>query len=123
MTGRRYDVRVVRVYDEPDDQDGVRVLVDLVWPRGVSKDRAQLDEWLKAVAPSTALRKWYGHDPQRFAEFAGRYRDELGAPEPAAALRHLRELARHGTVTLMTATKDAALSQAAVLADLLRGQT
>lgn len=89
MPARRYDVKVVRVYDEPDDQDGVRVLVDRVWPRGVSKDRAQLDEWLKAVAPSTALRKWYGHDPQRFAEFADRYRDELGAPEPAAALRHL----------------------------------
>lgn len=122
MPARRCDVRVVRVYDEPDDQDGVRVLVDRVWPRGVSKDRAQLDEWLKAVAPSTALRKWYGHEPQRFAEFADRYRDELGAPEAAAALRHLRELTRHGTVTLMTATKDVALSQAAVLADLLRGQ-
>lgn len=120
MTARQHDVQVARVYDAPDGADGVRVLVDRVWPRGLSKDRAQLDEWCKAVAPSTALRTWYGHDPERFAEFSRRYRAELAEPEPAAALRHLRELARHGTLTLLTATKRVDISQAAVLAEVLR---
>ncbi len=120
MTPRHPNVKVTRVYDAPDDGDGVRVLVDRVWPRGVSKDRAHVDEWCKAVAPSTALRKWYGHDPQRFAEFSSRYRTELAEPQPAAAVRHLRDLARHGTLTLLTATKSADISQAAVLADMLR---
>ena len=117
---RQYDVKLVRVYDEPGADDGVRVLVDRVWPRGLSKDRAHVDEWLKEVAPSTELRKWYSHDPERFAEFESRYRDELSEPESAAALQHLRDLARHNTVTLLTATKNAGISQAAVLADLLR---
>jgi uncharacterized protein YeaO (DUF488 family) len=120
MTRRQRNVNVTRVYDAPGDADGTRVLVDRVWPRGLSKDRAHLDEWCKAVAPSTDLRKWYGHDPVRFAEFSRRYRAELAEPEPAAALQHLRDLARRGTLTLLTATKSADISQAAVLADLLR---
>jgi uncharacterized protein YeaO (DUF488 family) len=120
MASRHRQVKVTRVYDPPDDADGVRVLVDRVWPRGLSKDRAHLDEWCKSVAPSTGLRKWYGHDPQRFVEFGRRYRAELAQPEPAAAVSHLRELARHGPLTLLTATKSADISQAAVLADLLR---
>lgn len=120
MTSRHRNVKVTRVYDAPSDADGVRVLVDRVWPRGLSKDRAHVDEWCQAVAPSTSLRKWYGHDPQRFAEFSHRYRAELAEPEPAAALRHLRDLARDGTLSLLTATKRADISQAAVLADLLR---
>jgi uncharacterized protein YeaO (DUF488 family) len=122
MAARNRAVKVARVYDQPGADDGVRVLVDRIWPRGLSKERAHVDEWLKQVAPSTALRQWYGHDPQRFAEFQRRYRDELSEPERAAALEHLRELARHGTLTLVTATKDAGISQATVLADLLRSR-
>ena len=119
MTTRWHEVTFVRVYDPRGDDDGARVLVDRVWPRGLSKERAQLDEWCKVVAPSTGLRKWYAHDPQRFGEFTRRYREELSEPEPAAALQHLRDLAEQGKLTLLTATKSADISQAAVLADLL----
>jgi uncharacterized protein YeaO (DUF488 family) len=114
------EVRMRRVYDQPTREDGTRVLVDRVWPRGLSKDKARIDEWSKQVAPSTELRRWYAHDPARFAEFSRRYRIELQAPERAAALTHLRRLAKDQTMTLLTATKDIAISQAAVLADLLR---
>ena len=113
------DVRVRRVYDEPDSHDGARVLVDRIWPRGLTKARADLAEWCKEVAPSTALRKWYGHDPERFEEFARRYRDELTEPDRAEALAHLRELAANGTLTLLTATRDPGISAAAVLGGLL----
>lgn len=114
------EVRLRRVYEPPSAEDGARILVDRVWPRGLSKDKARLDEWEKDVAPSTELRKWYGHDAARFEEFTRRYDAELAEPERAAALDHLRELAREGTVTLLTATKDIDRSQAAVLADRLR---
>jgi uncharacterized protein YeaO (DUF488 family) len=113
-------VRVGRVYDAPARGDGARVLVDRIWPRGVSKEKAHLDEWCKAVAPSTALRTWYQHDPERFEEFGRRYRAELDEPERAEAVQHLRELAQRGPVTLLTATKHAEISEAAVLADVLR---
>jgi uncharacterized protein YeaO (DUF488 family) len=112
-------VQVRRVYDPPEPDDGQRVLVDRLWPRGLSKERADLDEWCKEIAPSTELRKWYGHDPDRYAEFARRYRAELGDPEHEAAVAHLRELADHGRLTLLTATKRSDISEAAVLADLL----
>lgn len=108
-----------RVYDDPTPEDGIRVLVDRVWPRGLSKEAARLDEWYRDVAPSTELRKWYGHDPERFAEFARRYRAELAQPEPAAELARLRQRAREQTLTLLTATKNPDLSQAAVLAEQL----
>jgi uncharacterized protein YeaO (DUF488 family) len=117
MTGG--NVRVRRVYAEPEADDGTRVLVDRIWPRGMTKARAALDEWCKDVAPSTELRKWYGHDPGRFEEFGRRYRLELEDPERAGAVAHLRALARDGTVTLLTATKEPAISEAAVLASLL----
>jgi uncharacterized protein YeaO (DUF488 family) len=97
------------------------VLVDRIWPRGLTKDKAQLDEWCKQIAPSTPLRKWYGHEPVRFEEFARRYRAELKEPERTEALQHLRELAKKQTLTLLTATKDAEISEAVVLADLVRG--
>jgi uncharacterized protein YeaO (DUF488 family) len=119
--GGKPDVRVRRVYDEPDPDDGTRVLVDRVWPRGLTKDKARLDQWCKQVAPSTQLRKWYSHDPERFEEFDRRYREELKDANRALALEHLRELARSGTLTLLTATRHAEISQAAVLADLIRG--
>jgi uncharacterized protein YeaO (DUF488 family) len=113
------DVAVVRVYDDPDAVEGVRVLVDRIWPRGVAKQEARLDRWLKDVAPSTALRRWYGHDPAKFAEFRTRYQAELAEPPASDALRTLRDLAREDRVVLVTATKDVAHSQAAVLAELL----
>lgn len=114
------DVRVRRVYDKAEDQDGVRVLVDHIWPRGVSKAKAALAEWCKDVSPSTELRKWYGHDPAKFTEFTQRYLGELEDPERAEALQHLRELATGDRLTLLTATKNADISEAAVLCDLLR---
>jgi uncharacterized protein YeaO (DUF488 family) len=112
-------VSVRRVYDPPQPRDGRRLLVDRLWPRGLSKADAQVDEWLKAVAPSDELRRWYGHDPEKFEEFKRRYGRELAAPEQAGAFEHLRDLARSGPVTLLTATKDIERSQAAVLADRL----
>jgi uncharacterized protein YeaO (DUF488 family) len=112
--------RCRRVYEAATASDGCRVLVDRVWPRGLRKDEAALDEWAKDVAPSTELRRWYGHDPERFAEFRRRYDAELKEPERKAALEHLRELARQGPLTLLTATKDLDHSQAAVLAQRLR---
>ncbi|MER7720518.1 DUF488 domain-containing protein [Streptomyces flaveolus] len=108
-----------RVYEEPSPQDGKRVLVDRLWPRGVSKEAAHLDKWLKDVAPSTELRRWYHHDPERFDEFRRRYVAELDDPEHEQAVRELRDLAAHGRVTLLTATKDADHSEAAVLAEWL----
>jgi uncharacterized protein YeaO (DUF488 family) len=119
--GGKPDVRVGRVYDEPEPDDGTRVLVDRIWPRGLAKDKARLDQWFKQVAPSTELRKWYSHDPERFEEFGRRYLEERKDAERAQALEHLRELAKSGTLTLLTATKHAEISEAAVLADLIRG--
>lgn len=118
----RHQINVRRVYDEPDPADGRRVLVDRLWPRGLSKAAAGVDEWVKAVAPSDELRRWYGHEPAKFEEFRQRYAAELREPERAEALGHLRDLARSGPVTLLTATKDADHSQAAVLATELRQQ-
>jgi uncharacterized protein YeaO (DUF488 family) len=96
------------------------VLVDRIWPRGLTKAKAALGEWCKDVAPSDELRKWYGHDPGRFAEFARRYRLELQDPQRAEALAHLRDLSNDQKVTLLTATKQADISEAAVLAEMLR---
>lgn len=114
-----HQVSVVRVYDHHPPA-GTRVLVDRVWPRGISKDAADLDLWLKDVAPSTELRRWYAHDPARFEEFRRRYRAELTEQPADAALRRLRDLAAEKPLVLVTATKDADHSQAAVLADLIQ---
>ena len=114
------DIRVRRVYEQPSPADGARVLVDRVWPRGLRKDAARLDEWAKDVAPSTELRTWYGHDPAKFGEFKRRYTAELDQPEAREALNRLRALAADQPVTLLTATKELDLSQAVVLAGLLR---
>ena len=112
-------VQVRRAYDPPESGDGQRVLVDRLWPRGLSKERADLDEWCKDVAPSTELRKWYGHDPAKWDEFARRYRAELEDSEHEAALAHLHELAAAGRLTLLTAAKRSDISEATVLANLL----
>jgi uncharacterized protein YeaO (DUF488 family) len=109
--------RVSRVYEARGSEDGVRVLVDRLWPRGVRKDDPRIDEWWPEVAPSTELRKWFGHRPERFEEFAARYEEELaGATE---ALDKARATDRAGGLTLLTATKDVALSQVPVLARVI----
>jgi uncharacterized protein YeaO (DUF488 family) len=115
-------VRVGRVYDPATPDDGYRVLVDRLWPRGIKKDAAGFDEWCKQAAPSTELRKWYAHDPQHFDEFRRRYRAELRGGEGKDAVEHLRELAGKRTLTLLTATKELDISGAAVLAEVLDGK-
>ena len=114
------DIRVRRAYDPPSPDDGARVLVDRVWPRGLRKDAARLDEWAKDAAPSTELRKWYGHDPAKFDEFRRRYLDELSGSAQRKELGRLRTMAAAGPVTLITATRAVDISQAAVLAQVLR---
>ena len=113
-------VVVVRAYDEPRDPDAHRVLVDRLWPRGVTKDAAALDDWCVDVAPTTELRRWYGHDPARFAEFARRYRAELvGLPSAAHAVSRLLDIATTRHLELVTATRDVEHSGAQVLHDHL----
>ena len=112
------DVRLKRAYDPAEPGDGYRVLIDRLWPRGVSKERARLDEWARELAPSTELRTWFGHDPERFAEFERRYRAELTAHEEK--LDELRCRAREGTLTLVYGARDEEHNDAVVLADVLR---
>jgi uncharacterized protein YeaO (DUF488 family) len=119
MTEGDGTVRVARIYDEPTDDDGRRILVDRLWPRGVSKERAQLDDWCKGVAPSNELRRWYGHVPDRFEEFSTRYRAELSQGEQAEALSRIAGDARSGVVTLLTATKMPEISEAAVIKSVI----
>jgi uncharacterized protein YeaO (DUF488 family) len=114
-------VRIARIYEEPTAEDGKRILVDRLWPRGVSKERAQLDDWCKEVSPSNELRRWYGHQPELFEEFSARYRAEISEGERAEALARIAAEAKQGTVTLLTATKDPGLSEAAVLKDAIEG--
>ncbi|WP_432991842.1 DUF488 domain-containing protein [Dactylosporangium sp. CA-233914] len=113
------DIRYRRIYEESSPEDGKRVLVDRVWPRGMRKQDAHLDEWLRDVAPSTELRQWYGHEPSRFDEFRRRYLTELHEPARRSALDHLRDIASHDKLTLLTATHDVEHSQAAVLTEWL----
>jgi uncharacterized protein YeaO (DUF488 family) len=109
-------IRVARIYQDIDPDDGQRVLVDRIWPRGIRKDDPRVGIWLKDVAPSKELREWYHHQPELFDEFAARYEAELsGSP----ALGELRELATRGVLTLVTATREVDISHAAVLAALL----
>lgn len=110
-------LRVKRIYDPPSDDDGQRILVDRIWPRGVKREAARLSEWLKAIAPSDDLRKWFAHDPARFDGFRRRYRDELD--RNAYAVDRLRALAGRGTVTLLYAAKDAVHNHAVVLAEYI----
>ena len=111
-------MRVARVYDPPTARDGYRVLVDRLWPRGISKAVADLDEWCREVAPSAPHR----HVPDRFPEFRQRYRTELSTGDAAAAVQRLRQLAPERTLTLLTASRDSAMSNAAVLAEVLVGR-
>lgn len=114
-------IRLKRAYEQPDDADGLRILVDRLWPRGVTKAKADIDEWIKEIAPSAALRKWFGHDPARWDAFRDRYRIELaGHPD---LLDRLRDLARAGPVTLIYSARDEVHNDAVVLRDVLAGKT
>jgi uncharacterized protein YeaO (DUF488 family) len=117
--GRRAqtNIRVKRAYEPPDTEDGLRILIDRLWPRGISKTALKLDEWVKHLSPSNELRKWYKHDPEKFAEFRRRYSAELKAQ--GDALDELRESVRGRTITLLTATRELGLSHATVLRELL----
>ncbi len=117
--GNIHAVQVRRVYDQRVRGDGTRVLVDRIWPRGMTKEKADVDEWCKQIAPSNELRKWYNHVPERFEEFTRRYQEELTEPTRAEVLTHLRHLARRGTLTLLTASKAVDISEATVLAAVL----
>jgi uncharacterized protein YeaO (DUF488 family) len=112
-------IRIARIYQDVDPDDGQRVLVDRIWPRGIRKDDPRVGIWLKDVAPSKELREWYHHQPERFDEFASRYEAEL-ADNPA--MEEVRKLTKRGVVTLVTASRDLDDSQAAVLAKVIRGR-
>ncbi len=112
------DIRLKRAYEPASPSDGHRVLVDRLWPRGISKEHAKLDEWEKEVAPSTELRKWFGHEPSRFDEFRRRYIDQLRGER--SRLSALRRRAREGTLTLVYSAHDEEHNDAVVLADVLR---
>ena len=114
----RMDIRLKRAYEPATDADGYRVLVDRLWPRGVSRERARLDEWDKELAPSPDLRRWFGHDPGRFEEFRQRYLEELRQRRPRIA--ELRRRGRGGTLTLVYSASDTEHNDAVVLADALR---
>ncbi|GAA2111870.1 DUF488 domain-containing protein [Streptomyces synnematoformans] len=119
MATKHAPPRIRRVYDTPAPDDGTRVLVDRLWPRGVAKDRAHVDEWLKAVAPSDELRRWLHEDRSRFPDFVERYRAELSDGERTEALAHLRELRDEGPLTLVTSAKDVEHSHVPVIAEEL----
>lgn len=111
-------IRLKRAYEAPARSDGQRILVDRLWPRGLTRDKAAVDHWIKEVAPSSELRKWFGHDPERWPEFRRRYRAEL---KKNPALAELRALARKGSVTLLYSAKDEQHNQAVVLKQVLDG--
>ena len=115
------DVRRTRAYEPAARADGHRVLIDRIWPRGVSRERARLDEWARELAPSSELRQWFGHDPARFSEFRRRYERELA--DQGEKLRDLRRRARQGTLTLVYGARDTEHNDAVVLADLLERES
>jgi len=110
-------IRIKRVYEEPDGEDGTRILVDRLWPRGLTKEKAKVDLWLKDVAPSTELRKWFAHDPAKWAEFRSRYLEELKGNKEQLSL--LRQEAAKGAVTLVYGAKDQQHNEAVILQRLL----
>ena len=112
-------IRIKRVYSEPSRRDGLRILVDRVWPRGISKHRAHIVEWRKDLAPTTSLRKWFGHKPARWIEFRRRYRAELARSGMKQELKELARLSRKRTITLVYSAVDERYNQAVVLKELL----
>lgn len=113
-------INVKRVYDDKEKDDGLRVLVDRIWPRGLSKEKAAVDLWLKGVAPSSNLRKWFGHDPHRWPDFLERYRDELKHEEPEDLDKLKACLEEHDKVTLLFGTREAEYNNAVALAEFLK---
>jgi uncharacterized protein YeaO (DUF488 family) len=116
MPTSSHKIAIKRAYDPPVASDGMRILVDRLWPRGLRKDAAQFDQWRKDLSPSTKLREFYGHRPERFAEFRTRYLAELRNKEAAAAVAELVDISRRRSITLVTASRDLTHSEAAVLA-------
>jgi uncharacterized protein YeaO (DUF488 family) len=114
------NVKLKRAYEPPTAEDGARILIDRLWPRGISKKKAALDQWMKDIAPSAKLRKWFGHDPTRWEEFRRRYADEVH--QNSALLDQLRSLARQGPITLVYSAHDEVHNDAVVLRDLLLGR-
>lgn len=112
-------IQIKRVYNRPGTQDGLRILVDRVWPRGFTKERVRMTEWRKEVAPSTSLRKWFGHDPAKWSEFRKRYRAELKQSGQLGALKALAQLSSRKTITLVYSAGDEEHNQAVVLKELL----
>ena len=112
------EVRLKRAYERPVASDGYRVLIDRLWPRGIKREDSRLDEWARELAPSSELRRWFGHDPARFEEFRRRYTAELAGQEEK--LRELRRRARRGTLTLVYGARDTEHNDAVVLAEILR---
>ncbi|MEN9447961.1 MAG: hypothetical protein RJA25_1251 [Bacteroidota bacterium] len=110
-------MKIKRIYETPEAEDGYRVLVDRIWPRGISKDNAALDEWMKDIAPSTELRKWFNHQPELFPEFKRKYKEEL--KEKKMELNHLKSIAAKKNLTLLYSAKDTQFNQAVVLLDAL----
>lgn len=110
-------IKIKRIYEDPDPSDGCRMLVDRLWPRGIRKDLAMLDEWNKEIAPSTALRKWFGHQSSLFEGFVERYREELKSKKDD--LYRIKRLGERGTLTLLYAAKDEQMNQAAVLLSII----
>lgn len=115
MSDKQFHIK--RIYEDPSQEDGYRVLVDRLWPRGVSKEEARLDKWLKEIAPSTELRKWFDHDPNKFDEFSDRYKGELTQKEEV--VDRLLSMAEEQHVTLLYATKDEEHNHAVVLKEFL----
>ena len=113
-------VRLKRAYESPASDDGIRILIDRLWPRGVKKANAAIDEWMKEIAPSTELRKWFGHDPERWPEFRRRYRSEIR--QHPDEFKRLREFAQHGQLTLVYSAHDSEHNDAVVLRSLLLGE-
>ncbi|WP_089893750.1 DUF488 domain-containing protein [Chitinophaga arvensicola] len=111
-------LQVKRIYEDYAESDGYRILVDRLWPRGISRDRAHIDEWIKEIAPSNELREWFNHDPARFAEFKTKYKHEL--QEKKELLADIKKKAQHQRVTLLYGAKDETHNQAQVLAELLK---
>lgn len=120
MSGKAHRVAIKRAYEPPARGDGARILVDRLWPRGLRKEAAHFDQWRKDLSPSTELRQFYGHRPERFAEFTKRYLAELRGQKAAAAVSEMVDLNRRRPVTLLTASRDLQHSAAAVLATHLR---
>jgi uncharacterized protein YeaO (DUF488 family) len=112
-------LKVKRAYDKPEFADGKRILIDRLWPRGVSKAEAGIDEWLKDLGPSTELRKWFGHDPEKWEEFRKRYIKELSAPDKARLVEDIARNAGHTNVTLIYSAKDTEHSDVKVLEELI----